>query len=433
MQKIALLVFLNGGVICAMGQFSYDARHLNSTFHFMNTVVYQSHDAFSVPYSGIKSLDNKQESQITVRNTWFVGLRLARHTSVYVNPELSGGSGLSGVAGIAGFPNGEAFRVGSGQPKVYFARAFIRHHIPLNDAHENFGNTFNQIIEGLPTKRITITVGKFSLLDYFDGSQYANDGRTQFMNWALMTGGAYDFSSDTRGNTWGTVAEIIVPNRTIRFSVTSPSYTPNGPTFDFNFPNASAFDFDFRQKFRSSHNPLTLGLTAFCNNTLGVVFKDQLYTQPDSVAKRRNSYHSKYGFVFNLEQEFKNWAWFTTTSWANGKTENYGFTQIDNSISGGVLLFGKSWKRPYDRLGIAGVVNGLSSEQQNFLARGGNGFIIGDGKLRYAPEHVLEMYYSVQVSPNMYLTLDYQYIWNIAFNADRGDIGIWGIRSHIEL
>ena len=84
-------------------------------------------------------------------------------------------------------------------------------------------------------------------------------------------------------------------------------------------------------------------------------------------------------------------------------------------------------------LGIAGVVNDLSSEQQNFLARGGNGFIIGDGKLRYAPEHVLEMYYSVQVSPNMYLTLDYQYIWNMAFNADRGDIGIWGIRSHIEL
>ncbi len=28
----------------------------------------------------------------------------------------------------------------------------------------------------------------------------------------------------------------------------------------------------------------------------------------------------------------------------------------------------------------------------------------------------------------MFLTLDYQYIWNMAFNSDRGDIGIWAIR-----
>jgi high affinity Mn2+ porin len=403
------------------------------TFHFMNTVVYQAHDPFTVPYSGIKSLKNEYETQITVRNTWFVGLRLGKHTSVYANPELAGGSGLSGVAGIAGFPNGEAFRVGSGQPKVYFARAFVRHHIPLTNNTESFKDSYNQLQEDLPEKRITITAGKFSLLDYFDGSQFANDGRTQFMNWALMTGGAYDFSSDTRGNTWGSVVEYIVPGRSVKMSCTIPSLEPNGPTFDTNFPSANALDFDFRQKFNLFKHPATVGVTAFRNRTLGVVFNDQRYTNPDSVAKNRNSYHLKYGFVVNIEQQYKNWAWFTTNSWADGKTENYGFTQIDNSISAGAVVFGHLWKQYDAYIGFAGVVNGLSKDQRNFLARGGNGFIIGDGRLTYAPEQIIEVYYSARVSKNMYLTIDYQYIWNMAYNSDRGSIGVWGIRSHVEL
>ena len=112
---------------------SDSTRQSNLTFHFMNTVVYQSHDGFQVPYSGIKSLSDQEEAQITLRNTWFVGKRLGKNTSIYVSPELAGGSGLSGVAGIAGFPNGEAFRVGSGAPKIYIARAFIRHHISLSN------------------------------------------------------------------------------------------------------------------------------------------------------------------------------------------------------------------------------------------------------------------------------------------------------------
>ncbi len=427
---ILLAISFNGFVACAQS----NEKSLNRwTFHFMNTVVYQSHDAFSVPYSGIKSLNNNYETQITVRNTWFLGLRLSKNTSIYVNPELAGGSGLSGVAGIAGFPNGEAFRVGSGQPKVYFARAFVRHHIPLTDKMESFDNTYNQLKEELPEKRITITAGKFSLLDYFDGSKFANDGRTQFMNWALMTGGAYDFCSDTRGNTWGTVVEYVVPGRNIKLSYTIPSYAPNGPTFDTNFAEANALNFDFRQQFKLFKKQATIGFTAFRNSTRGVVFNDQKYTDPDSVAKNRNSYHLKYGVVMNLEQEYKNWAWFTTNSWADGKTENYGFTQIDNSISAGAVIFGHLWKHYDAFVGVAGVINGLSKDQQSFLARGGNGFIIGDGRLNYAPERIVEIYYSARVSKNMYLTVDYQYIWNMAFNADRGSIGVWGIRSHIEL
>ncbi len=411
---------------------SDSTRQSNLTFHFMNTVVYQSHDGFQVPYSGIKSLSDQEEAQITLRNTWFVGKRLGKNTSIYVSPELAGGSGLSGVAGIAGFPNGEAFRVGSGAPKIYIARAFIRHHISLSKEKQKMANSFNQLRQELAIERITITAGKFSLLDYFDGSEYANDGRTQFMNWALMTGGAYDFASDTRGNTWGALVEYFVPGRVIRFSVSAPSSTPNGPNFDFNFPEAHGFNFDIRQNFSLFKNKATFGLTGFLNNTLGARFNDIVYTQPDSVAKTRKNYHQKYGGVVSLEQGFRHWAWFAMGSWADGQTENWGFTQIDHSLAGGVVLFGQRWNRPMDRVGLAGVVNGLSNDQRSFLQRGGNGFIIGDGNLNYSQEKIVEAYYSVKVGTNMYLTLDYQYVWDMAFNADRGNIGVWGVRSHVE-
>ena len=410
-----------------------DTTHANLwTFHFMNTVVQQGHAAFQVPYAGIKSLSNESETQITVRNTWFFGRKIAKHTSVYINPELAGGSGLSGVAGIAAFPNGEAFRVGSGAPKVYVARVFIRHQILLNEVEDHFDNGVNQLQETLSTRRITLTAGKFSLLDFFDGSQYANDGRTEFMNWALMTGGAYDFASDTRGNTWGLVAEYFTPRRIIRFAATTPSSTANGPRFDFDFPHASGLNFEVRQDLRWLGSITTIGFTAFLNNTQGANFREILNTQPDSVIKYRSGYHQKYGAVLNIEHRNKSWAWFTSGSWANGKTENWGFTQIDRSLNAGVVIFGNSWKRPNDRFGLAGVISGLSPEQRDFLARGGNGFIIGDGQLHYQSERAIEVYYSIRASKNIFITFDYQYIWNMAFNADRGNIGVWGIRSHVE-
>jgi high affinity Mn2+ porin len=43
----------------------------------------------------------------------------------YFNPEMSGGSGLSKTLGIAGFPNGETFRVGGAEPKIYIARLYF--------------------------------------------------------------------------------------------------------------------------------------------------------------------------------------------------------------------------------------------------------------------------------------------------------------------
>ena len=49
----------------------------------------------------------------------------------------------------------------------------------------------------------------------------------------------------------------------------------------------------------------------------------------------------------------------------------------------GLLLKGKAWGRPNDEVGLAGLINGLSDAHKDYLAAGGIGFIIGDGRLNY--------------------------------------------------
>ena len=72
---------------------------------------------------------------------------------------------------------------------------------------------------------------------------------------------------------------------------------------------------------------------------------------------------------------------FFRAGWADGNIEPWDFTDIDRTVSGGVSIGGKSWGRPDDTIGIAGVVNGISSAHVAFLNAGGLGILLGDGQL----------------------------------------------------
>jgi high affinity Mn2+ porin len=58
--------------------------------------------------------------------------------------------------------------------------------------------------------------------------------------------------------------------------------------------------------------------------------------------------------------------------------------------------------------------------------------LIGDGRLSYRPEQILEIYYAYAISKASALTFDYQYIVNPAYNADRGPLSIFSGRMHAE-
>ena len=85
-------------------------------------------------------------------------------------------------------------------------------------------------------------------------------------------------------------------------------------------------------------------------------------------------------------------------------------------------------------LTIAYVVNALSPDHRDYLARGGYGFIIGDGALSYALEQITEAYYSARLFPSFSLTLDDQVVINPAYNRDRGPVvNVLSLRAHVEL
>jgi high affinity Mn2+ porin len=139
----------------------------------------------------------------------------------------------------------------------------------------------------------------------------------------------------------------------------------------------------------------------------------------------------KYGFIVNLEQAISDqFGIFSRLSWNDGKNEIMAFTDIDASASFGGVWRGTSWGRPLDRIGVAGAINALSSDHRAFIAAGGLGILIGDGQLNYRKEKILETYYSIGLDKWTFLTLDYQFITNPAYNADRGPVSIYTARFH---
>jgi len=63
---------------------------------------------------------------------------------------------------------------------------------------------------------------------------------------------------------------------------------------------------------------------------------------------------------------------------------------------------------------------------------GGYGFMLGDGRLNYANEIVVELQYAFDIGQNFIVTPDYQMIANPAYNKDHGIIHVFGVRTHIE-
>ena len=78
------------------------------------------------------------------------------------------------------------------------------------------------------------------------------------------------------------------------------------------------------------------------------------------------------------------------------------------------------------------MVNGLSSAHRDYLAAGGLGFILGDGRLNYGPETILEVYYQARLAKALFVSLDYQFVDRPGYNRDRGPVSIFGLRVHVE-
>lgn len=199
---------------------------------YQATSIGQRHGTFSSPYQGPLSFQDHPERDVSLTSTFFFGVRLAKNTQFYFDPEIAGGKGLSGAAGIANAPNGEMPRVQTATPKPYVARLYLAQDFGFGSEKESVESGENQLAGERPMKRYTIVIGRFSITDFFDNNSYTHDPRTQFMAWGVMYNGAWDYPADTRGYTWGMVHEFHTRNWSLRYGSAAEPKVANGARFD---------------------------------------------------------------------------------------------------------------------------------------------------------------------------------------------------------
>ncbi len=417
------------------------------TLHAQETTVSQYKPRFNASYSGDHSLSTKEEWATTLTSTIYAGIKLWPHSIVVINPEIAGGRGLSSAFGVAAFPNGEAFRVGSPEPKLYLARGFFRQLIPLNKERVLQDDYDNKLQQYIPTKYFAVTIGKVSIADYFDDNSFSHDPRHQFMSWGLMSNGAWDYPANTRGYTPSAILEFISKKFEIRYAISMMPTLANGNIMDGNIKKANANTLEIKYKYILNGQQGKISALAFYNSAhMGSYTATNIISTPDSINPVfiRNDYsivasrqygRSKFGFGLNAEQNITNdIGIFARASYNDGKTETWCFTEIDRAFSIGSIIKGTKWKRKDDQFGFAYCISGLSDEHANYLAKGGLGFILGDGTLNYGNEHLLETFYRASLLNGKIIpSLVYQLIVNPGYNKDRGPVSVFSVRLHLTI
>lgn len=401
------------------------------------TYTEQETDGFHAPYAGPNSLSPKSGRE-TADATLFLGARLWSGAELWVDPEADQGFGIDDTLGLAGFASGEAYKVGRNAPYFRLQRAFIRQTINLGGEVAAVDAGPNQFAMQQSTDRLVVTVGKLSVVDIFDVNRYAHDARADFLNWSVIDAGTFDYAADAWGYSAGGALEWYAGSWAWRAGLFDLSDVPNSAVLE---PALHEYQVDLEAEHRHEllGQPGKIDLTVFESRGRMALLRDAIgYREasgppPDPALVRR--YRKRDGVSLNVEQQLTaNVGMFARLGDAGGNVETYEFTDIDRTLSVGVSVNGGPWRRAGDTVGVAGVINALSRDRRQYLAAGGLGILIGDGKLPHAGhEDILETYYELAAVSAVHVTLDYQWVANPAYNRDRGPVSIFALRIHAEL
>ena len=407
--------------------------------HGQATLVDQYHPAFASPFAGKNSLDAGSRGNETFDITLFAGLRFWKGGELWVNPELDQGFGLSNTVGVAGFPSGEAYKIGKSSPYFRLQRLFFRQTFDLGGDlggdSQDVEPAANQLGGSHTTDTLVLTGGKISVTDIFDTNVYAHDPRGDFLNWAVIDSGAFDYAADSWAYTYGLAAEWNQDWWTLRAGVFDLSRAPNSAELQTDFGQ-----FELLTEMEARHTllgvPGKIKLLGFFNRGRSGSYADAVKLAeatggvPDTGLVRR--YRSRPGAALNIEQGITDdLGGFARLSVNDGSQEAYEFTEINRSAALGLSLKGASWGRPNDTVGLAFANDAISRAAQTYFGGGGLGILIGDGGLRhYGTENIIETYYGLAATNWASLAVDYQLIVNPAYNEDRGPVSVLGFRLH---
>ncbi len=405
--------------------------------HGQATFVEQFHPAFRAPYAGPSSMFGGAQGRETLDATLYLGVRPWDGGEAWADMEMDQGFGLSNTLGAAAFPSAEAYKVGKSAPYGRLQRLFFRQTFDLGGQEEDVKGEANQLGGSHTADMLVFTGGKFSVTDIFDTNAYAHDARGDFLNWAIVDAGAFDYAADAWGYSYGMAAEWSFDAWTLRGGLFDLSRVPNTTELESDF---SQFELvgELERRIALWGHDGKIKLLGFVNRGRMGAYKDAvalaaLNRLPADTALVRRS-RSRPGGSFNLEQGItQDLGFFLRASLNDGSQETYEFTDMNRSVSTGFSLKGTSWHRGEDTVGVAMETSAVSRPAQAYLAAGGLGLLIGDGRLnRYRDEQVMEVYYDAELIKGVNAALDYQLIANPAYNADRGSISVLGVRLHGE-
>ena len=403
--------------------------------HGQAAFVYQGYPPFSAAYDGPQSLPFGGQSRETAALSASIGVRLWQGGELYYNPELLQGTGLAQTNGAGGFPNGEAQR-NFPYPRYSTSRLFLRQTIGQGGEREKVESDYLQLAGERDVSRVTIQAGRYAVQDIFDNNTYATDPRFDFLNWSIWAAGAFDYAADSVGYTWGLAIEVNRPSWAVRLGYFLEPALTDTNSFDMNLFTRGSYVAEMELRYRPYDRPGAVRLGAWFNRAFAGSYNDAValaainpgLTANDTIPLTRQG-RTKYGFYLNLEQEISDSVGaFARFSWNDGRSEIMSFTDIDTSLSAGLSIKGTPWGRPNDTIGIAGALNSISGDHANYLAAGGLGILVGDGALTYGSEGIIETYYSLQLAKGIFVTADYQFLSNPAYNAVRGPAHIFSGR-----
>jgi high affinity Mn2+ porin len=399
-------------------------------------LIWQTHGRFTSPYAGDNSLPANPEQALSRLWTIYTGVTLPGHTELLFDIESAGGRGLGDALGVAGFMNLDVVRNPTLGSAPYISRAMV--HTTIGLSHDMVDVTRNglALAAHVPIRRLEIRAGKLGMADFFDVNAAGSDSHLQFTNWTVDNNGAYDYAADTRGYTYAAIIEYDTPRWSLRFGEALMPTVANGLNMDWHISRARSenLELELRQV-----PGLTIRLLGYANHANMGSYDDAFQgflsghdAVPDVVAHRAPG-RVKTGAGLNLEYTFSRRARLFARAGRNeGHNESFAYTEVNDSVQSGGDLSGGSWGRSQDRLGIALVSNGLSVPHRQYLALGGQGFLLGDGALRYGREDIAEAYYTAHLWRGVSVSGGLQFIAHPGYNRDRGPVLVEMLRLHAE-
>ncbi len=403
-------------------------------------LILQWHPSFRSPYQSPQSLRSAGENATSRVLTLFLGARLTQNVELLFDLESAGGRGISDAFGLAGFTNLDVVRNPQLGSTPYIARGMIHAVLPFSSRRAPASRNPLSGFTSLPVRRLEIRAGRFGMVDFFDLNSAGGDSHLQFLNWTVDNNAGYDYAADTRGYTVGLLLDYEDQLWGLRFAETLMPRLANGIDYQWNLTRARAenVEFEFRRGLLPRRAAAVRLLAYFNHANMGdyrvAIRQVESGTTPaPDITNHPLQTTLKYGFGANVEQALTPWlSAFGRFGWNEGRHESFAYTEVNQAVSFGAVANGKLWRRKYDRAGAAFASNTLSGDHRRYLALGGNGFLLGDGRLTYSREKIVELFYNVHLWRGASWAFGLQHIHNPGYNRDRGPVLVPSVRLHLE-